>query len=161
MSRSFMHILGSAAPSLGTAVRAGDIVAALAPPANSPGATAITKAPPHKSALEVAKEVAKDEAFPVLVGGGAGWLLFRKSGHPILGALAGHAVASVARPLITGKDRKRALCQLAVEGAGVVGALVWKKHPVLGWVLGLGAGFVATALVKDSAAHEMFQKWKG
>jgi hypothetical protein len=96
---------------------------------------------------------------PGVIGAGVGALVWKD--HRLLGALAGHAVASTAVPIWRGgAERKRGLCQLGIEGAGVVGALLWEKHPVVGWLGGVTAGALVTAFVPGSPAQKAYKDLK-
>lgn len=147
---TYTELLGNISPTAQGARRAADIVAALAPPDENK--TALVK----KEQTTAAKSAALS-MVPGVVGAGVGALVWGE--HRVLGALAGHAVASNALPLLRGgAARKRALCRLAVEGAGVVGALVFEKHPVIGWVAGIAAGVAVTAFVDGSPTRELWNK---
>lgn len=156
--RKYSDILGTVSPTARSVQRAGDIVAALAPPA--PGAsTAMVPATKNEPAKESTMAAAMGLA-PGLAVGVAAALMFGRQ-HPVLAFLGGHAIGSTAYPIYKGgDDRKKALCQLAVEGAGVAGALAWSDHPIWGWGLGLAAGAVATSLVKDSPTMAAWKQLK-
>ena len=140
-------------PTASGAKKAADIVAALAPPSSK--STAMVAAG-GSSLVGEAKKMA-----PGLAGAGVGYFAWKK--HPVLGILAGHAVGSNAMELATG-DRKKALCNLAVEGAGIYGALKYGKgrtgRSVLGYVAGAVAGAVATYFVPGSPARDAYDKWR-
>jgi ATP-dependent protease ClpP protease subunit len=57
-------------------------------------------------------------------------------------------------------DKKKAACNLAVEGAAVYGALRYRKHPVLGYLGGMAAGLAATYFVPGSPSREAYDEWK-
>ena len=145
----YNSILGASTTFRGVS-RAGDVVAALAPPPPSEGGTAaMTKSEPTAPSMSQAVVGVAPGAFGAVVGA----LSYRK--HWVLGALGGHALAANAMPLWNGGvARKRALYNLAVEGSGIAGALYMKKHPVLGWIGGILAGSTVTSFFKDSPAYE-------
>lgn len=146
-------MLGAISPSAMGVRHAADVVAALTPPTRS--GTEIAKA--DEPTPSVSRSVLA--LVPGVLGAGVGALTWKK--HRVLGAVAGHAVASTALPIIRGgADRKRALCQLGVEGAAVVGSLMWEEHPILGFCAGLLTGAAASALVPGSAANDMWRKWR-
>jgi hypothetical protein len=145
--RKYVEVFGGVSPSASVVSRAGDIVAALAPPS---GTQAMVPAS-HSVGATVKTLV------PGAVGAVAGVMLWKK--HPVLGAIMGFAVGDNAMELWKG-DRMKAACKLAVEGAGVVGALKYKKHPVLGFIGGALAGAVATSFVDGSPASDAWKKLK-
>jgi hypothetical protein len=152
-----VSVFGAVSPSATGARSVADIVAALAPPAK--GSTAMVQASSGKSLTASVKH-----AVPGAVGAVAGYYVGKKRGHSILGALAGHAVGSNAKALYNG-DRKRALCNLAVEGAAILGALKYKKvpmlkHPVVGYAVGALVGGIATYFVSGSPAREAYDNWR-
>lgn len=126
--------------------RAADIVAALTPPPDS-GAPAPAK--PEPVAGKVVRFV------PGLVGAGIGATVWRE--HRVLGALSGYAAVNAGYAYTQGQ-KKKAVCQLVVEGSGVAGALMWKKRPVLGWLSGIAAGAAATYFVKGSPVRDLVKK---
>jgi len=149
MKNATATVLGVSSSAAGVK-KAADIVAALAPPSKK---DAMVPAGESKSVVTEAKKFA-----PGLVGAAAGYYVGGKKHHPILGALVGHALGDNAKDLYDG-DRKRAACNVAVEVAGVVGALKYKKHPVVGYVVGALAGAVATYFAYDgSAARDAYNK---
>lgn len=131
-----------------------DIAAALVPPAVKAGAPAMVVSPKEPMSDKLKKFA------PHAVGLAAGAFFWKK--HRILGALAGHALVNSAYEYYKG-DKKKAMCDLAVEGAGVAGALYHKKlplagkSPVIGWAMGIVAGSVGTYFVDGSPAKEHFQ----
>lgn len=148
-------LLGSVSPLAGGASRAYDIVAALSPP-KAPDGGAMVKAAPEGSESITMKAL---KFVPGLAAGGAGAFVWKS--HRLLGFVAGHALASTALPIYHGgAERKRALCQLAVEGAAIGGSLLWKGHPFLGFVAGLLGGAVATSFVQGSPTNDLLKKWK-
>lgn len=159
----YSEILGYASPTTRGAVRAKDVVAALAPPPRSSLSLVKSDAAAQTSATEHVKAW-----IPGLAGGAVGAYMWKR--HRVLGFLAGHAVGSNATKLYKG-DRKSALCDLAVEGAAILGALNYKKlplikhlsktvGPVAGFAGGLAAGLVATSFVDGSPASELKAKLK-
>jgi hypothetical protein len=148
--KKYVEVFGAVSPSVNGAKRATDIVAALAPPSGSHALV------PARRNTILGAEVSG--MLPGVVGAVAGALVWKR--HPVLGVLAGHAIGANAKELLSG-DRKKAMCHVAVEGAGILGALKYKKHPVLGWVGGTVAGAVATSFVSGSPASEAWKKLKG
>lgn len=146
--RKYVEVFGGVSPAASAVSRAGDIVAALAPPS---GTHAMVSAS-HSIGATVKTLV------PGAVGAAAGAFMWKK--HPVLGLIAGFAVGDNAMELWKG-DRMAAACKLAVEGAGVAGALHFKKHPVLGFIGGALAGAVATSFVDGSPAKDAWKKLKG
>jgi len=146
--KKYVEVFGAVSPSAAGAQRAGDIVAALAPPKSGHAMV-----PASHSIGATMKSM-----LPGVAGAVAGAFVWKR--HPVLGILAGHALGSNAMALWKG-DRKTALCNVAVEGAGVFGALKYKKHPVLGWLGGTLAGAVATSFVDGSPAQDAWRKLKG
>lgn len=153
MAKTYMEMLGQVSPSMGGARRVRDMVAALTPPATGGAAALMKQDQPRPSAADAALGM-----VPGLVGGGLGALAWKR--HRVLGFLAGHAVGSVVRPLVTGKGRMQAFTQVGVDAAVIGGALLWKKHPFWGGVIGLLAGATVAGFVKDSASRDIFNKWK-
>lgn len=161
--KRYVDVLGSASHSFHGAKRATEIVAALAPPPRSDltigAAAAVAKKDDSDSAGKIALELT-----PGVVAGAAG--AFAWKSHRVLGFLAGHAIGASAVPFLRneGNDRRAALCQLGVEGAGVAGALYFgrKSTPkaILGWVGGLIAGAVATSFVQGSPMNVAYNKAK-
>ena len=143
-------VIGNVSTSAAGVKKAADIVAALAPPSTTPGTGAMV---PHKSVTESVKAIA-----PGAVGAVGGYLAWKS--HRILGALAGHAIGANAMELASG-DKKKALCNMAVEFAGIVGSLKSPKHRVLGYVGGAVAGLVATYFVPGSPSRDAYDKWRG
>jgi hypothetical protein len=130
--------------------RAADIVAALTPPAATAGAALAPVSGPSLTS--------KVTQFAPGVGGAlAGAYVWKR--HRILGLLAGHAVVNSAWDFYRG-DRKRAVCNAIVEGAGVLGALNSRKIPVIkggpitGYVAGVLLGAVATYFVEGSPVRQ-------
>ena len=146
-------------PTIMGAQRAADLIAAaLTPPVGSPGAAV---AAPKPSIMEKVKPFA-----PGAVGAAAGYYFGKKKHHPIIGALAGHAVANSAYEFYQGR-KTEAFCDLAVEGAGILGALYYKKAPVLkrgnavtGYIGGLLIGAVATYFVDGSPVKQAVAKYR-
>lgn len=152
--KSFAELLGEVSATAQGGRRVADIVAALTPPP-SDGTTAIAKAEAPPSTSRAVLSI-----VPGAIGAGAGALLWSR--HRVLGAVAGHAVATTAVPILRGgPDRRRALCQLGVEGAAIAGSLLWDEHPVLGFGLGALGGVVATAFVPGSAANDLWKRVQG
>ena len=125
--------------------RVANIVSALTPPSIN----GVAAAKPAPSVMEKVKPF-----VPGAAGAAVGAYVWKK--HRILGVLAGHAVANSAFEFYQGK-RKEAVCDLVVEGAGVLGSLYNKKipfvkkgGPIAGYVAGLVAGCVATYFVDGS-----------
>jgi hypothetical protein len=156
---SYTHVLGNIAPSLNGARRASDILAALAPPPQESTPKALAKLEPKPQVRESAAHAALGLA-PGLVGAAIGAVAWKN--HRVLGALAGHALASNVYPIVRGgpAERTRALCGLGVEAAGIGGALLYPAHPVVGWLGGVVVGAVVTSFVPGSGAQEAWEKIK-
>lgn len=147
------------------AKRVADIVSALTPPPHTQASSDFVAgddapaAPASAAVVKVEQKPSVDKvAFalaPGFVGAGIGALVWKQ--HRVLGALVGHAVGDNVYSLVRaeGFERRQAICQLGVEGAGIVGALVWKNHPIFGWLLGVGAG-AAASMIPGSPIN----KWK-
>ena len=162
---SYLDSLGKVSPSFTGAKRVKDVLAALVPPshtavaADAGAGSAMVKAEPKKSVTKIALELAPGIAGGVVLA--TAW-----KSHRVLGFLIGHAAASAVYPLLSGDaaEKKRALCQLGVEGSGVAGALLTRRHPALGWLAGIAAGSAVTAFIPGSAAHDegrkLFEKLK-
>ncbi len=155
---SYMTVLGAASPS---AKSASEIIQALVPPKRT-GEPAVEGAPapkPEVALSERATHLAVDLA-PGVAGGLAGAYAWKK--HRVLGFLAGHAVASNVMPIVRNKDgeRKDALHMLGVEGSGVVGALMNKRSPALGWVVGTAVGIAASSVFSDSPIRKHYREWR-
>lgn len=150
--KNYMDIITGASPTARGAARAADIVAALAPPAKS---SAVATSAAHSSESFTGKLV---RFVPGVAGAGVGFFAWKK--HRVLGALAGHAVVGSAYEFYKG-DRTKAVCDLAVEGAGVAGALWYKKRPWAGWLGGVLAGAVATYFVPGSPIKDQVAKLRG
>jgi hypothetical protein len=161
--KSYADILGDASPTVRSGQRVAEIVAALAPPVRSDDVDGDT--PPAPATTALVKIEPKSEPIgplmpfvPGLIGGAVGAVAWKK--HRVLGFLAGHAVAASAIPIARGygDERRRALFQLGIEGAGIGGALLLKKHanlnPALGWAVGILGGVAVTALIPGSPANE-------
>lgn len=145
-------MLGAISPSASGVAHAADVVAALTPPARTGTEIAKSDEPTPSVSRSVMALV------PGVLGAGVGALTWK--GHRVLGAVSGHAIASTALPIIRGgADRKRALCQLGVEGAAVAGSLMWEEHPFAGFFGGLVAGAVVSAFVPGSPANELYKKY--
>lgn len=149
----YTQVIG-AVPAASAAHRIAGVVAAMTPPPAAQGAMV-----PSGSSNVVAKI---KPLVPGAVGAVAGFVAWKK--HPVLGALAGHAVADAAYEAYKG-DKKKAACNLAVEGAGVLGALYNKKIPfakkggaIGGYVAGILAGAVATYFVQGSPVRRALGK---
>lgn len=147
--KNYSDAIAGVSPTILGVHRAADIVAAMTPPANAPAVPAVAPAP-QSSMFAKAKGFA-----PGLVGAGVGAYAWKK--HRILGAVLGHAAACSGLEFYRG-DKKKALCDMAVEGAAVAGALHFKKSPVLGFVGGLLAGAAATYFVPGSPVRAQVQK---
>lgn len=137
--------------------RATDIVAALAPPDKKadPGTAMVPakQSPPLSAAVKT--------VVPGAVGAVGGYLVGKRYRHPILGALLGHAVADGAYKMVRGATASAVACDVAVEGAGVAGALMWKKHPVVGYLTGVIAGVAGMiAFVPNSPQRIRYDRWK-
>lgn len=77
------------------------------------------------------------------VGGAViGYLIVRKS-HPVLGVIGGASLGRNVPALLDPSTRKVALRNLATTGSGVAGSLVFKSHPIIGFVIGSIAGGAA------------------
>ena len=159
----YVEAVTGVVPTASVVGAAADIVAALAPPPATPGAagSAAVVVTPKEPVFDKMKKFAPRAAG--LVGG---YVVAKKfwKGHPVLGALAGNAIVNGAYEKYKGSaDNKKIACDLAVEGAGIMGALYHKKlpfaksSPVVGWVLGILAGSAATYFVDGSPAKEQFQ----
>lgn len=152
------QIVGNLTPSAAGVKNATDILAALAPPAT--GQTALAKSQPSR--LAKVKAVAFKWA-PGLVGVGVGAFVWKK--HRWLGALAGHAIGTTVMPIWRGgAERKKAIYQLAVEGAAIGGALWLGRKSALraagGFVVGGLAALVVTGFIKGSPANDAYKNWK-
>jgi hypothetical protein len=81
------------------------------------------------------------DGLQTVAGAAAGYYLWRGK-HPWLGVLAGASVGRNAPALALHPEKRRtALTNMAQTGAGVAGSLVFKAHPVWGFILGwFGAG---------------------
>lgn len=149
--KKYVEVFGAVSPA---ASRAGDIVAALAPPAVK---DALVPNKGHHSIGESVKEM-----LPGVAGAVAGAVMWKR--HPILGLVMGHAVGTNAMELYKG-DRTKALCSLAVEGAGTYAALKYGKgrtvRSVVAFVGGALAGAVATSFVDGSPAKDAWKKLAG
>ena len=90
---------------------------------------------------------------PIIAGAVVGMTLYPK--HPWLGALGGDAIGGALYPMLRGQgdDRRKALCDLAVEGAAVYGSLKYAKHPIWGYLLGALAGSVAVSPIRGSRVN--------
>jgi len=148
-------VLGSLSPTILGAHRVADIFAALTPPAPAAGVPS-APAPSNSQIMDKAKQFA-----PGLAGAGVGAYVGAKHRHPVLGALAGHAVVNSAYEYYKG-DKKKAVCNAAVEGAALAGALYYKKgrKPLLGYAIGLVAGAVATYFVDGSPVKNAVAKYR-
>jgi len=100
--------------------------------------------------------------LPGGIAGAAGALYGLKRGHPFLGFIAAETVGQNAYRLYRGQgnDRTIGLCNVAQSAAIVTGALLWKKHPFYGGLVGLAVGLVATSFVKGSNANRMVQGFR-
>lgn len=79
-----------------------------------------------------------------LVGAAVGALVGqRKGGHWVLGAIGGASLGRNVPALVSSDIRSIAAGNLAVTGAGIAGSLLFKRHPVIGFLLGTLAGGVA------------------
>lgn len=133
--------------------RVSDLILGLAPsPAPAAGTAALA---PVKQDEPITKKLVK--FVPHVVGAGVGYMVWKK--HPILGALAGHALVNSGYEYYKG-DKKTALCELAVEAAGVMGALklFGGRSPVKGWLVGVVAAAAATYFVDDSPVKKVVDK---
>lgn len=151
--REYTNALSGASTTVEGVRQAADILAALAPPTIGVGSAALVKS----NQTSVTKKVV---AFvPGVVGSGIGAVLWKD--HRILGALVGHAAVTGGWEFYKG-DKKKAACQFAVEGAGVAGALLYKKHPALGWASGIVLGAAATYFVPGSPVRRFVDSgdWK-
>jgi len=151
MSYNYSNIAGLS-PTTRAAKNVADIVAALAPPPPGSVEMATSASGPKPSIFSSVKDLA-----PGLIGGVVGYKTW--GDHPALGFLAGHALGRNVYPIFKG-DTTRALCDLTVEGAGIAGAMHFKKNPIAGWVAGIAAGLAVTALVDGSWAHDAYLKLK-
>lgn len=133
--------------------RAADIVAALAPPAA--GTTAIVPAAPAVPQESVVKKVLR--FAPGAAGAAAGFAAWKN--HRILGAVAGHALVNSGWEFYKG-DKKKALCNAAVEGTGIAGAMFFHKSPVIGFVGGALAAAVATYFVPGSPVRQQVERFR-
>lgn len=147
------YVLGDATPTATGARQVADIVAAMAPPPPGAAGTVAMRPASSASAGRIAMALA-----PGVAAGTAGAVIWKK--HRVLGFLAGHAVGQSGYQFIRGGDKKKAICNLAVEGAGVVGALKLFKgrKPVYGWLAGVLGGAVVTAFVPGSPANEAYRR---
>lgn len=156
----YMTVLGAASP---TAKSAKDILEALVPPKRVEAPVVEGEsAPPAKPEVALSERVthlAVDLA-PGVIGGAVGAYAWKQ--HRVLGFLAGHAVAANALPILRNRDgeRKDAIHMLGVESSGVVGALVHKRSPALGWVLGTVGGAVVSSMFSDSPIRKHYREWR-
>lgn len=162
--KSYADILGESSPTIRSGKRVAEIVAALAPPTRAEG----DGEPSSTPGAAIVKVEPKGEPIgpmvapfvPGFIGGAVGAVTWKE--HRVLGFLAGHAIAANAIPITRGygDERRRALYQLGIEGAGIGGALLLKKHmhPVFGWAVGILGGVAVTALIQGSPANEGFKK---
>ena len=155
--KSYADILGDASPTARSGKRVAEIVAALAPPTRAEGegepGTAIVKAETKSEPVGPMSL----QLVPGAIGGVVGAVAWKQ--HRVLGFLAGHAVAANAIPIVRGygDERKRALYQLGIEGAGIGGALMLKKymHPAFGWAVGILGGVAVSAFIPGSPDRGM------
>ena len=148
--RQYLNSVASVSPTFGAADRAYDVVSALIPPTPKAGSVVT---PTTESKPSFTKSLV--HFVPSAVGLAAGYLFTPYKKHRVLSALAGHAIVYSGYTFYKG-DKKRALCEAAVEGAGILGALKFKRSPVLGWVGGILAGSVVTSFVDGSPARDEF-----
>lgn len=150
--RKYTDMLGYASPTARNVVRAKDIVAALAPPQRSLALVKDQPAVPPPATIAVSM-------IPSAIGAVVGFSMWKK--HRVLGVIAGAGIAEEGYRFVKG-DRKTALCNLAVEGAGIFGALQFKSTMgrILGFVGGSALGAVATSFVDGSPASKVKAKLK-
>lgn len=95
---------------------------------------------------------------PSVAGAVVGMTLWPK--HPWLGALSGDAVGGALYPMLRnqGDDRRKAICDLIVEGAAVYASLKFPKHPVWAYLGGALAGSVAVSPIRGSRVNTLLNK---
>lgn len=94
-----------------------------------------------------------------IAGAFVGHRMFKRS-HPVLGIIGGFDLGVNARPLAVGSsdERKRAMYNLALGGAGIGASVAWKKHPALGYAAGSVAALAAMAYVPGSPVQQMYAR---
>ncbi len=114
-----------------------DAPAALAPPS-----------PPRSEAEAISMRATSIEDVRYLLGGTVlGALAFRR--HRVLGAIGTGMIAANAPALTDSAKREIALYNVAQTGAAVGGSLLWKQHPVLGFIGGtLAASILRLYVIK-------------
>lgn len=86
------------------------------------------------------------DSVGTLAGAAAGAYLWKK--HRWLGGIGGASLGRNAQDLLHPAQRTAAMCNLGVTGAGVAGSMLFKKHPVIGFVLGFLGGGLALSKVQ-------------
>jgi hypothetical protein len=141
--KRYVDLLGAAAAvAAPTTAPAADVALATVHPVK-----ALTPAEKEKLKAELIK-FATHSVVPGLATGVLGAVFWKK--HRVLGFLGGSAVGTSAYTLATGNKilgygRARAVANLGMVGASVGGSLIWKKHPILGYIAGGFVGSIATS----------------
>lgn len=92
------------------------------------------------------KDVSTGPAMYV-AGAAAGGILWKQ--HRFLGVIMGGSIGRNGPALMRSDERKYAMANLGQTGGGVVGAMMFPNHPVVGFVLGwAAAGFVVGGMRK-------------
>jgi hypothetical protein len=152
--REIMGSLGSVSPTIMGLDAATDVATSVVPHQAVPGALKKPSGIPSmsESVTRFAPHVGTFAAGYL----GRKFMPFGLRSHPILSGLAGHAVGYAAWTSIKGKDTKRALCELAVEAAGIYGALKHSKIPVVKGIrgnAGMVAGWLAGAVAASAVTY--------
>ncbi|MDO8681567.1 MAG: hypothetical protein Q7R30_23885 [Acidobacteriota bacterium] len=95
--------------------------------------------------LEARPDVTTNELTP-LVGAAAGAYLWNE--HRVLGALGGYSLARNAPALLRPNERRFAMCNMGVTGAGIAGSLVFKNYPTVGFLIGWAGASLAVHIGK-------------
>lgn len=117
----------------------------------------VDKAPPAPappSAMASFLSNLRTEATPdirdgvgTLAGGVAGLILGMRHKHPVLGAIAGASVGRNGPALLKPYDRRLALLNMGETGGAILGAKMFPRHPVWGFLI----GYVATSATVAAA----------
>lgn len=112
------------------------------PPSSAALATSSSPSASMKNFLQrvgaTAPHTVKDGAG-TLVGAVAGMYLGNKKKHKWLGLIGGASLGRNVPALLRNDDRPFAIKNLLMTGGATAGSLYWKKHPVLGFLVGLAA----------------------
>ena len=153
--RRYAHILGDLSPTARGATRIGQALAVLEPPPEATGQASNNAYARRKAASEGGIIPTLQSIAPHVVGAAGGAYLWKT--HPILGAAVGHALTTAAWETYQG-DSHKAICMLAVEGAGVAGALLRPSSPLVGYIGGAAAGAAVTYFVPDSPVRKLVSR---